>query len=137
MIKKCKRCARQYIAKTSKQEFCGQSGCKKPSYPLKPKKKILPKKVVVVKPIAERKDSIAKYVGKYGITLEDYLGMVCRQGGRCAICGATSDRLMIDHCHKSTKVRGLLCGACNTGLGMFRDNVSALNAAIIYLTRGE
>lgn len=59
------------------------------------------------------------------------------QVGRCAICErlfsyCTKD-IHVDHCHKSLKVRGLLCADCNKGLGFFKDNVRALERAILYL----
>lgn len=52
----------------------------------------------------------------------------------CQICGST-EKLCIDHCHSSSKVRGLLCSKCNLGLGMFRDNIEYLAEAIKYLTK--
>lgn len=72
---------------------------------------------------------------KYGMTHEEYLKMFEAQGGACSICGRTppKNRLAIDHCHKTGRVRGLLCGACNTGLGLFRDDVALLRAATQYL----
>jgi hypothetical protein len=56
------------------------------------------------------------------------------QRGRCAICRRTSKReLHIDHCHKTGKVRGLLCSACNPALGAFKDDPKLLMAAVRYL----
>ena len=50
----------------------------------------------------------------------------------CQICGSTDD-LNIDHCHTTNKVRGYLCGAHNKGIGLFKDNIEHLTAAIDYL----
>lgn len=41
----------------------------------------------------------------------------------------------IDHCHKTGKVRGVLCYACNTGLGKFRDDPVLLRRAILYIEK--
>lgn len=79
---------------------------------------------------------------RYGITTEQYLTMLEEQGGVCRICGnaetattptGRSKALAVDHCHKSNRVRGLLCDACNKGLGAFEDDVVRLTAAIKYL----
>jgi len=77
---------------------------------------------------------------KYGITLADYDVMLEEQGGCCAICGTDNPsarsgkvRFAVDHCHKTGKVRGLLCESCNIGLGNFYDNKSYLQNAINYL----
>lgn len=75
------------------------------------------------------------YQKTYGITLAQYNEMLIAQDGRCAICGAVTARLLVDHCHTTGKVRGLLCGPCNTGLGLFRDSVGALTKAVQYLKR--
>lgn len=39
----------------------------------------------------------------------------------------------IDHCHKTGKVRGLLCKTCNTGIGHLKDDPNILRSAINYL----
>lgn len=79
---------------------------------------------------------------KYGITLEQYEEMLEKQGGVCAICkqpevtkikGQKMWRLAVDHCHETNKVRGLLCGKCNRGLGFFQHDVSLLSTAVKYL----
>jgi hypothetical protein len=73
---------------------------------------------------------------KYNITLEDYKFMSDIQEGVCAICKKkclTGNKLAVDHCHKTGRVRGLLCTVCNTSLGGFKDNVSLLESAILYL----
>lgn len=80
---------------------------------------------------------------KYGLTPEAVDRMVTEQSGRCAICKAAfvdvaADRFRwspfaIDHCHKTGKVRGLLCHKCNKGLGLFADDRIRLRAAIGYL----
>lgn len=69
----------------------------------------------------------------YGVTLEEYEDMVVKQDSKCKICGEFWDRLHIDHCHKSGKIRGLLCNPCNRGLGMFKDNIGLLAGAMEYL----
>ena len=58
--------------------------------------------------------------GRYGLTDEDYADLLSYQGARCAICGNVS-KLSIDHDHTTGKVRGLLCQACNTRLGLIEQ----------------
>jgi hypothetical protein len=73
----------------------------------------------------------------YGITHNDYLKMLEAQNGRCAICGTDTPggkrAFHVDHCHATGKVRGLLCGNCNRGIGYLKDSVSNLSSAILYL----
>ena len=51
----------------------------------------------------------------------------------CQICESLDD-LHIDHNHKTNEIRGYLCGACNRGLGLFRENIQNLTAAIRYIS---
>jgi hypothetical protein len=80
---------------------------------------------------------------EYGITIQDYEAMVKAQNNECAICFASGDqernrRLVIDHCHASGKVRGLLCNKCNLLLGHAQDTIGRLERAILYLSdKGE
>lgn len=73
---------------------------------------------------------------RYGITLKQYDQMFEEQNGICAICGGINKsgrRLHLDHDHKTGKIRGLLCGNCNTGIGMLKENIDILCNAISYL----
>lgn len=67
--------------------------------------------------------------------------MLNQQGGKCAICETTvptvHKRFHIDHCHETGKIRGLLCHGCNVGLGYFKENVTALKNAVVYLTKAS
>jgi|688.fasta_scaffold316902_2 hypothetical protein len=73
----------------------------------------------------------------YGLTKEQYYIMLSNQNNRCKICNKILDPASkfthIDHCHQTSKVRGILCGSCNNGLGMFKDNIQNLYSAINYL----
>ena len=77
---------------------------------------------------------------KYGLTPETYQDLVLAQGNRCAICNIAPSEikaLAIDHCHSTQQVRGLLCSACNLGLGNFRDQTDLLVKAIKYLNKSR
>lgn len=76
-----------------------------------------------------------KRSSKYGISLEEYEALCTSQHNKCAICRKEELKrsLAIDHCHKTNKVRGLLCSKCNRGIGFFSDNIEILEAAIAYL----
>ena len=87
----------------------------------------------------------------YNISLTEYAQMFASQNGVCAICnqpetgkipGRKSDQpasrvrdLSVDHCHKTGKIRQLLCNACNHMLGVAKDNEEILLAAADYLRK--
>lgn len=75
---------------------------------------------------------------KYGLSLEQFEELLKRQNNCCAICRerflSTKDT-HVDHCHKTKKIRGLLCYRCNHGLGKFKDNVRNLIRAAGYLLK--
>lgn len=78
----------------------------------------------------------------YGITYADYQMMLASQSGVCAICGlreryrlpdGSLAPLVVDHDHATDGVRGLLCRACNSALGLMEDDPERLRRAIKYL----
>lgn len=82
---------------------------------------------------------------EYGLTIEDYNNILARQNNSCAICkkeetqydtrtGSTK-RLAVDHCHKTGKVRSLLCSRCNTVIGYVEESHDILNAMAEYITK--
>lgn len=85
-----------------------------------------------------------KYILKqYGLTEDEFLGMLGEQGNVCKIChvdllstGSMDDLVKVacvDHCHHTGVVRGILCRRCNSGLGYFRDEVALVEKAVEYL----
>lgn len=83
----------------------------------------------------------ASLMHKYGLTIEQYEGLVIRQSGLCLVCErpetATRNgkvkRLAVDHCHRTGEVRGLLCSRCNQALGLLKEcrrRISNLHAYI-------
>lgn len=81
---------------------------------------------------------LAQVLRPFGITVEQYRDLLSQQDGGCAICRAplgdlSGRRLAVDHCHDTGRVRGLLCGACNLGLGKFGDDPERLERAALYL----
>lgn len=82
------------------------------------------------------KDSWTKgrFMYRYGIRLGDDLwhSLIAKREDGCAICGSRT-KLVIDHCHKTSAIRGVLCHTCNIGLGMFHDDPDKLANAISYL----
>ena len=76
---------------------------------------------------------------QYGLTLEDYDRLLTEQDQSCKICSRRFDlsdqsrRPHVDHCHKTGKVRGILCFKCNTAIGKLNDDPRLLRAAAAYL----
>lgn len=86
-----------------------------------------------------------KYLARqYGITQADFDKLLVKQNGRCAICqtdnpgkhGRKTDTECwhVDHDHQTGRVRGLLCFACNVGIGHLKDDPVLVKAALQYLT---
>lgn len=72
---------------------------------------------------------------RYGIGVDEYNRLFELQNGRCAICQIHQSEFTrafhVDHCHKSNKIRGLLCVNCNTALGHFKEKIEIIELAIV------
>lgn len=78
--------------------------------------------------------NLTRRLRKRGLTPERYESMLAEQGGRCAVCERERP-LDIDHCHKSGRVRALLCGPCNRALGFLDDDPVIAEKALAFLRR--
>ena len=67
--------------------------------------------------------------------------MYNNQDGKCAICGMDGGMLKrglaIDHDHNTNKIRGLLCGKCNTALGLLNENEKLFFRCIKYIRENK
>ena len=76
---------------------------------------------------------------RYSLSIEDYNSMLTKQKCKCKICGKQHDpslkrgRLYVDHDHDTGKVRGLLCGPCNSAIGYFNHDIKIMAKAIQYM----
>lgn len=69
----------------------------------------------------------------HGMDIGEYKKRYADQNGCCAICHNKYSQLVVDHCHNSGKLRGLLCNPCNFLLGNAFDNPKILTSASRYL----
>ena len=70
----------------------------------------------------------------YGINQEQFLEMSKEQNNKCACCNKEK-KLVVDHCHVSGKIRELLCGPCNTSLGLLNEDINILQNLIKYIRK--
>lgn len=89
----------------------------------------------------KRRTAIRKLKYLYNLSEMQYLQLLHTQGYACKICRTPSDKLKkklnVDHCHETNIIRGLLCSNCNRGIGLLKDSVSVLAAAITYLEESK
>lgn len=76
-------------------------------------------------------------LARHGLTEAQWRLLWEFQGGRCGVCrrppAANGGKLVIDHCHRTGRVRGLVHPLCNGKLGKVRDDQSWLAGALAYL----
>lgn len=120
----CPGCQKDFIRSHGRQKYCtrkcGQAHYQKAFYKANPG-------------YNERYAGAAHLKHRYGITMDQYEVMLLTQGGTCAICGESPEKLVVDHCHDTGAVRGLLCDFCNKALGFLKDSIENLDHAKEYL----
>lgn len=83
------------------------------------------------------KDKDVRLQRTFGLKPGQYDEMLASQDYKCAVCGKTEQennkRLAVDHCHKTGKIRKLLCHKCNCALGLVDDDKDKLSSMISYL----
>lgn len=117
--KVCPSCNNQFTPRTARQTYCS-SAC------------------------GEKGRVKNYYLRTYGLEREEVEELLSKCGHKCQICGGEGfimngsrhkAKLVVDHDHKTGKVRGMLCHNCNRGLGLFSDSVDNMQRAIAYLSK--
>jgi len=78
---------------------------------------------------------------RYGLTIEE-CNLMLNKNSKCPICdkefnsNVAKDRPCIDHCHQTGKIRGIICGTCNSGIGFFNDKPEIMLKAVEWLIVG-
>jgi hypothetical protein len=70
---------------------------------------------------------------KYRLSVAEHRNLLVQQNGVCAICRESGRDLVVDHDHKTGRVRSLLCGHCNSAIGFLRESPLLARAAATYL----
>lgn len=87
-----------------------------------------------------------KLLYTFGISVEQYDALLEAQEGKCAVCREPEivvrrdrggQRLVVDHCHSTGKIRGLLCTKCNSALGNMHDSTELLKKLLNYLEEAD
>lgn len=116
--KDCRQCGSPFSPQAPSQLYCGE-------------------------PCAEEAHRERYYQRTYGIGVKEWRAMHEDQAGLCAICLGEGfhmredhqQKLMVDHCHDTGQVRGLLCHNCNRALGLLQDSKRIVKRVLEYLER--
>lgn len=128
----CKDCNTTFIGSRHRCEQCHKN-----RYPWDRTVNIPPNKQADNYALNLRTNRNSRYKRYYGISLDEREAMLAQQGHKCKICRVSlvtiSRNTHIDHCHKTGKVRGILCSQCNKALGLFKDDPHLVGKALMYL----
>lgn len=127
-------CKNGHNLRENKKTYKGKSRCIKCDYITRDKLFSLWKKEGVFSKILRTR----RLKSRYGLTDRAFMDLFKSQGRKCAICkGKThkANNWVVDHCHKTGGIRGILCGTCNTGIGHLNDNLETVKEAAIYLEK--
>lgn len=126
----CGSCQRKFVSEDDSRFKSRCRTCKRIALP-KPK----------VRTPSHHKDMNLR--NRYGVTLAQFEFLLDSQEYACAICGmelnadlaykGQSTKPIVDHCHETGDVRGILCNGCNLIIGHAKDDIDRLSRAIVYL----
>lgn len=135
--KRCQPCNVVYMKGYRKRRLAVDPDFEKRAYLKNPERKKKYQREYMLRPESKIRHSNNYLMKNYGITLADYEHILNLQGGMCAICKQPPNgkKLLLDHCHYSKQVRGILCSRCNSGIGMFKDSKELLVQAMIYISK--
>lgn len=81
-------------------------------------------------------------LNEYGLTLAGFEKLLVSQDYKCAVCDRpyamitdTKCNLVVDHCHTTGEIRGLLCNTCNTTIGHMKDDPNRLRRMADYIEK--
>ena len=130
----CKACAAELRREFYKQDPERFKTATKKWSRENPEKRNATKRAGYAKNLQRHKGVVRKRL--YGITPEDFETLKVAQNNCCAICEKFFIQSPeVDHCHITGKVRGLLCGPCNSGIGMLKDSLLIVLRAALYLQK--
>ena len=133
---KCKRCGENKLLTEYYKTTDRKSG-----------HKTICKSCIKADPLTDKRKKQMKEYGAayhlkktYNLTQEDYNLKLKEQNHKCGICGideleAPKQKLCVDHCHTTGKIRGLLCHNCNVSIGLLKESINTLSKAIAYLDK--
>jgi Recombination endonuclease VII len=87
----------------------------------------------LVKQRAARDPADQRRLRLYDLSVVEHRNLLVQQNGVCAICRESGRELVVDHDHKTGRVRALLCGHCNSAIGFLRESPLLARAAATYL----
>ena len=80
-----------------------------------------------------------RLASEYSLSRDQFYSLLEKQNGRCAICRHPLPKgtAVVDHCHETGEVRGLLCNADNLALGLVEDgrNILRIQSMLTYAER--
>lgn len=74
---------------------------------------------------------------QYGIDLNWFNQKLIENNFKCFICNNTINHKtgVVDHCHKTGKIRDVICNKCNTAIGLLKENEESFFRAVEYLKK--
>jgi hypothetical protein len=121
-------------AKDGRQARCAECATKANTKRYRQKKKQLLdyQKQYDARTVFERR--VKDIIRQYNVTQQE--AELLANTTKCAICGGnrSTRAMVVDHCHETGRVRGVLCNKCNLALGGFDDSIEMLRKAIEHLT---